>query len=417
MTSREKVLAALAHTPGPVPLDFGATAVTGIHCSIVEKLRDHHGLAKTPVKISDPYQMLGEIDADLCAALGIDTRPIPPRLTMFGYEQTGWKEWRTPWNQVVLVGQNFHITEKPDGARIHPRGNPSAEPCALLPGTGFFFDAINRQKPCDEDNLTLADNLEEFTDLSEADLAHWRRQAALIRDSGHQHATVASLPGTALGDIALVPGLALESPRGIRGVEDWYMLLASDENFVNRLFAAQTETALRNLEKIHAIMGDTIDAALVCGTDFGTQTGTFCSIEKFRRLWFPRYKTINDWIHKNTPWKTMKHSCGAIDTFLPDLIACGFDIINPVQCSATGMDPRHLKEKYGSRLAFWGGAIDTQRVLPFGTPAQVRAQARERLEIFSTRGGFVFNAIHNIQAGTPLENVLALLETLREFNQ
>jgi uroporphyrinogen-III decarboxylase len=102
--------------------------------------------------------------------------------------------------------------------------------------------------------------------------------------------------------------------------------------------------------------------------------------------------------------------------FYESFIEAGFDIVNPVQCSAAGMEPGALKERYGERLVFWGGGVDTQQVLPFGTPAEVREQVLGRCEIFAPGGGFVFNAIHNVQAGTPVENVVAMVDAVREFN-
>jgi uroporphyrinogen-III decarboxylase len=159
-----------------------------------------------------------------------------------------------------------------------------------------------------------------------------------------------------------------------------------------------------------------VDVLYVCGTDFGTQASQFCSMETFDRLWAPYYKRVNDWIHAHTPWKTFKHSCGAVEPFVSRFIALGFDILNPVQCSAAGMDPRALKRSYGDRLTFWGGGVNTQRTLPFGTPAEVRVEVLERCEIFAPGGGFVFNTIHNAQANTPVENLVAMLEAVREFN-
>ena len=155
---------------------------------------------------------------------------------------------------------------------------------------------------------------------------------------------------------------------------------------------------------------------MVCGTDFGTQSSQFCSVQTFRELWLPYYRRMNDWIHRHTAWKTFKHSCGAVDPLIPHFIEAGFDILNPVQCSADGMDPEHLKRTYGDRLTFWGGAINTQKTLPFGTPAEVREEALRRCEVFSPGGGFVFNSIHNIQARTPVENVVSLVSAVQEFS-
>ncbi|MBN2884035.1 MAG: methyltransferase, partial [Clostridia bacterium] len=125
---------------------------------------------------------------------------------------------------------------------------------------------------------------------------------------------------------------------------------------------------------------------------------------------------INGWIHDNTSWKTFKHSCGAVEPLLDNIIKAGFDIINPVQCSATGMDPGHLKKTYGKDLVFWGGGVDTQKTLPFGTPDEVREEVLSRCEVFSKDGGFVFNAIHNVQADTPVENVAAMIKAVKEFS-
>jgi uroporphyrinogen-III decarboxylase len=139
-------------------------------------------------------------------------------------------------------------------------------------------------------------------------------------------------------------------------------------------------------------------------------------VETFRELWFPYYRRINAWIHKNTNWKTFKHSCGSVERFYGSFIECGFDIINPVQTSAAGMEPERLKTTYGDRLVFWGGGVDTQKTLPFGTPAEIREQVLRRCEIFAKNGGFVFNAIHNVQARTPLENVIAMVDAVKEFS-
>jgi uroporphyrinogen-III decarboxylase len=129
----------------------------------------------------------------------------------------------------------------------------------------------------------------------------------------------------------------------------------------------------------------------------------------------PFHKRVNDWIHANTTWKTFIHTCGSIVALMPDLIEAGFDIFNPVQCSAAGMHPQTLKDRFGAQITFWGGGVDTQGTLPFGTPAQIRAEVRERIRIFCPGGGFVFNTIHNVQAGVPAENLVALYETVNEF--
>ena len=231
-----------------------------------------------------------------------------------------------------------------------------------------------------------------------------------------ERAVVTHLNGTSLGDIALVPAPFLKQPKGVRDIELWYMTVATQPEFVMELFDRQVEVAIERLKRLHELAGDAIDVVVVCGTDFGTQESTFCSKANFEKIWQPRCRKINDWIHANTQWKTFKHSCGAIESFIPNVIEAGFDIINPVQCSARGMDPVLLKEKYGRDITFWGGGVNTQKTLPFGTPEEVRLEVLERCRIFSQGGGFIFNAIHNIQALTPVENVVAMIDAVKSFN-
>ena len=416
MTSKERVAAALNHKePDRVPVDFGSTAVTGIHVSPVAALRDHYGLEKRPVKVHEPYQMLGWIDEDLKEALGLDVDGVFPPRTMFGFPTGSWKPWRTPQGLEVLVPGEFNTTVDANGdTLIYPEGDLAAPPSGRMPKDGFFFDTIIRQEPIEEDKLNPEDNFEEFEPISEADVEHFRRGVEAVSGSGR--AVMATFGGTAFGDIALVPGPFLKRPRGIRDVAEWYISTTARRDLVHKIFERQCEVGLGNLEKIYAAVGNAVDAVFLCGTDFGTQTSSFCSVPTFRDLYFPYYRRINDWVHQNTTWKCFKHSCGSVERFIPSFIEAGFDILNPVQCSAAGMGADHLKPAFGDRLVFWGGGVDTQKALPFGTPAAVRAQVLERLRTFSPGGGFVFNSIHNIQAGTPIDNIVAMFDAVREFN-
>ena len=416
MTSRERVLATLHHKePDRIPIDFGSTAVTGVHVSCVDALRRHFGLGRAPVKVHEPYQMLGLIEPDLQQALGLDADGVISRKTIFGFPNRDWKEWRMPDGLEVLVSEDFRTTMSGNGdILIFPEGDTTAPPSGRMPSDGYFFDTIVRQEPLIEENLNPQDNLEEFAPISDEDLAHLKAGVGEANRSGR--AVVANFGGTAFGDIALVPAPFLKNPKGIRDIAEWYMSTTSRRDYVHQIFARQAEIALGNLEKIYAAVGNTVDAVFLCGTDFGTQTSSFCSVSTFRNLYFPYYKQLNDWIHSHTTWRCFKHSCGSVEKFIPSFIESGFDILNPVQCSATGMAADQLKAKYGDRLTFWGGGVDTQRVLPFGTPDEVRAQVLERCRTFGPGGGFVFNSIHNIQARTPVANILAMLNAVREYN-
>jgi len=143
------------------------------------------------------------------------------------------------------------------------------------------------------------------------------------------------------------------------------------------------------------------------------QTGPFISPGTYRDLYQPFHRRINDWIHSHTSWKTFIHSCGSVVALIEDFIEAGFDILNPVQTSAAGMDPAALKARFGDAIVFWGGGVDTQHTLPFGSPDEVRREVRARIEAFAPGGGFVFNPVHNVQPQTPVENLIAMVEELR----
>ena len=417
LTSRERVALALEHRePDRVPLDLGASAVTGMHVSSVYRLRQALRLDPpgTPVKVVEPYQMLGEIAPDLIDALGVDVVGLSGRKTLFGFANEGWKPWTLFDGTPVLVPEAFNTEPEPNGdILMYPEGDRSAPPSGRMPYGGFYFDTIIRQDPIDEARLDPADNLEEFGPLSDEDLAFYHSEAERLYHETDK-AIVGGIGGTGLGDIALVPAPWLKHPRGIRDVAEWYMSTVIRRDYVRRVFERQTEISLANLERFYQAVGNRIAVFIVTGTDFGTQTGPFISPQTYRDLYCPFHKMLNDWIHEHTPWKTFIHTCGSVVALLPDFIEAGFDILNPVQCSAAGMDPRTLKARFGERLTFWGGGVDTQRTLPFGTPEQVRAEVRERLRTFGPGGGFVFNTVHNVQAQVPVENLLAMYETVRE---
>jgi hypothetical protein len=414
-SSKQNFIKTINHQqPDKVVVDFGSTAVTGIHVLIVEKLRKYYGLEKRPVKVIEPYQMLGEIDSELIKAMNIDVIGLFSAKNMFGVPNENWKVHKTLWGQEVLFPGSFNYTYSSNGdILMYPEGDTSVEPSGMMPKSGYFFDALNRQEPIDESNLKVEDNLEEFSYVTAEELNYWKNQISSIEDNSK--AVMASLGGTALGDIALVPAINLKHPKGIRGIEEWYVSTLIREDFVKEIYDRQTDIAIENLKLLHGVIGNKIDVVFTCGTDFGTQNSTFCSSETYDRIWMPYYKKVNDWIHQNTNWKTFKHSCGAVESLMTHFIESGFDIINPVQINAAGMDPKKLKKNYGDKLVFWGGGVDTQGAFAFGTPAQVKEQVKSQCEILNNNGGFVFNAIHNIQANVPFENVVAMLDALKEL--
>ncbi|HCE17128.1 MAG TPA: methyltransferase [Anaerolinea thermolimosa] len=417
MNARERVLAALNHRQSDrVPLDLGGSAVTGMHVSSVYRLRQalHLDPPGTPVKVVEPYQMLGEIQPDLMDALGVDVVGLFAPRTMFGFRNEGWKPWTTFDGTPVLVPEGFNTQVEENGDLLmYPEGDRSAPPSGRMPQGGFYFDAIVRQPPIHEEKLDPADNLEEFTPISEEDLAYFARKADELWHQSDR-AILASFGGTAFGDIALVPAPWLKYPKGIRDIEEWYISTVTRREYVWKVFEKQCEIGLANLARLYAVVGEKVSVVFISGTDFGTQTGPFISRKTYRTLYQPFHKQVNDWIHRNTGWKSFIHSCGSVAALIPDFIEAGFDVLNPVQVSASGMDPAWLKREFGKDLVFWGGGVDTQHTLPFGSPDEVRAEVRKHLRIFGEGGGYVFTTVHNVQAGVPVENLLALYETVRE---
>ncbi len=415
LTGRQRVLKTLNYQKvDRVPVDLGGTPCSGAHVSVIANLRRALGLDKAgePVKLVEPYQMLGEVAADLRAALGIDVVALPSPRNMFGFENAGWEKWRTFDGTDCLVPAKFNTRPEPSGdILMYPQGDKSAQPSARMPKGGYYFDSIIRQEPIDDAKLDPADNLEEFQPISEEDLAYYERKAAELYDNTDL-AIAAAFGGTAFGDIALVPAPWLKDPKGIRDIEEWYISTISRRDYVKEVFARQTEIALKNLRRIYQAVGDKVQVLHMDGADLASQNSLFCSPDTYRELYLPFSRKLNDWIHAHTKWKTIKHCCGGCKPLIEGFIEAGFDILNPVQTSARGMDPRRLVEEFGGRIVFWGGGVDTQQTLPFGKPDQVRRQVAERVRIFGQTNGYVFNTIHNIQCNTPVENVLAMFRAL-----
>ena len=416
MTSRERLAATLNHQePDRLCVDFGAGFQTGMGAGAVHRLRQTLlGQPDFRVKVIESYQMLGEIDEELRQALGLDVVGVHGSGTMFGFKNESWKPFTMFDGTPVLVPGQFNVTPAEDGGWfIYPEGDMSVPPSAWMPKGSYFFDSTRRQQPLDESKLDPVDNCKEMAVVSGEDAQHFARLAR------HYHETTSygiymTLPGTAFGDIALVPAPWMKHPKGIRGVEEWYMATVTNRDYVMKVFEVQCECALKSIELLAAAVGDRVQVVFVSGTDFGTQTGQFCSVQTYRELYRPFHKAVNDRIHKRTKWRTFIHSCGAVHPLIPEFISAGFDVLNPVQCSAKGMDPRTLKREFGQNIVFWGGGVDTQKTLPFGTSEEVYREVRERIDVFAPDGGFVFNSIHNVQSNVPTENILAMFRAIKD---
>jgi len=417
MTSRERIRKAINHEePDRIPIDLGSIPVTGIAASTYAKLRKALELSSKPVKIVEPFQILAEVEEDVREKFGIDTLGLQLPTTMFGFRNENWKPWRLFDGTEVLVPELFIAKENKDGdLLLYPKGDTSAPPSAKMPKGGYYFDGIVRQEVIDETRLDPEEWVkDQYSVYTDEDLQYLEQTAEdFYRNT--EFSLVGSFWQGGFGDIALIPGLNVKYPKGIRDPQEWIIAHALHPEYIKGIFSLQCEIALQNLKLYYQAVGDKIDVVTVSGTDFGTQNAPSISPDMYRDMYKPFHKLINEWIHKNTSWKIFYHSCGSVVSLLDDFLDVGIDILNPVQCSAAGMDPRLLKEKYGNKLVFWGGGVDTQRTLPFGTPEEVRKEATERCQIFGKNGGFVFNTIHNIQPKTPTENIIAMFKTVKNF--
>ncbi len=417
MTSRQRVTAALEHQqPDRVPLDLGATGQTGISASTLYRLRNALSLKEKPVTVIEPFQLLGEVEQDLRDYLGVDVIGLWTRGNLMGTINNNWKPWTMPDGTPVMMSGGFEYSvDRQGNTLVYPQGDRSAAPSLRLPEGGYFFDNIDRAPPWDENSL---DARRDFKDLfavyTDEDAKHLEKQSKFLFEET-DYGIIMNFGGGGYGDAAVIPGPFEKHPRGIRKLEDWYVAHLLYPDYIRELFEMQTEVALRNLKIIRQAVGERIQVINISGTDFGGQNGEIISPDQYREFYKPYHKILNDWVHGNTGWKTHYHCCGSIANLLGDFVDAGIDVLNPVQCSACCMDPQALKEKYGENLVFWGGGVDTQSTLPFGTPEQVREEVRSRMAIFSRGGGFVFNTIHNIVAKTPIDNLIALFDEFKRM--
>jgi len=416
VTSRERVIIALKHRePDKIPVDLGGSVVTGIHATALSKLRHVLGLEKRSIKVYEPMMMLGLVENDVMEALGCDVIGLNAPGTLLGYKNENWKTWQLPDGTEVLMGGDFAFTYGKDGTiYTYPKGNTSALPSAKMPSNGLYFDNIIRQEDLSNHDFDARkDYADQYSVFTEEECRYYEETSKKLFEET-DYAVFGNFFLGGVGDIFHIPGAWLEKPKGIRDLSLWLMAHYDHPEYVKEFFEMQTEIQLKNLSLYQESVGNRIVAIAISGTDFGAQDGPFISPDTYREFYKPFHKRMNDWIHKNTEWKVFLHSCGSDVAFLDDFVEAGVDILNPVQISAAGMNPSFLKENYGDKLVFWGGGIDTQKTLPFGTPEDVEKETRENVSVLSKGGGYVCAAVHNIQGPTPVENICAFFRTINE---
>jgi uroporphyrinogen decarboxylase len=399
MNSRQRVLCALDHRePDRVPIDLGATRQSGIAASTYHRLKERLGLS-TPTRVYDVYQMLAEIERPVLERFGADVIGLNRPAVAFGIRNDGWKPWQLFDGTPVEVPGGFHpvADEKGDLLLLDGQGRPMAR----MPKGGFYFDRLDKYPGAAHvDPETFQPPL-----LTQEECDHLHAQA----EAYHQNTDLAIIA-------AMGPPYELFFGLGTGDFQAWMITLAIEPEYVKALYGRIVEAWLENLRRFSAAVGDRCHI-LQFNDDLGTQEGPFLSVRMFRERIMPHYKRGLDWVHENTRMKVFMHNDGAIASFLPTLVEMGVDILNPVQTTAAGMDPVTLKREFGGRLVFWGGSCDCQRTLAFGTPDEVAREVEQSLRVFAPGGGYVLASVHNIQAGVPPENVIALFDTAREVGR
>ena len=414
MTSRERVRAALAHRqPDRPPVDLGSTLVTGIQVSAYARLKKALGVDGGVNRVYDPFQMLGQVEEPVKKLLGVDTMGIELPTTIFGYRNENWKPFTMFDGTEVQISGHFETDVLPGGDLVqYARGDRSAPPSGHMPKGGFYFDTIVRQEPIVEEALDPKEWVAQTYSLYTEEELRFLEETARHWYDNSSYSLIGNFWGAGFGDIATVPGPAIPHPKGIRDPEEWYVSFLMRKEYIREIFHLQLELQMKNLRMYQQAVGDRIDVVVMSGTDFGSQKGPFISPASYREVFKPLHKEMNDWVHAHTSWKTFYHTCGSVMAFMDDFAEAGIDILNPVQVSAADMAPETLKERYGDRFVFWGGAVDAQHTLAFGTPEAVREEVARNVRVFNRGGGFVFNNVHNIQATVPTENIRALFEAV-----
>jgi len=393
MNSRQRVLAAINHQqPDRTPIDFGGTRQTGIHAAAYHRLKRYLGI-HTPTRVYDLYQMLAEIEQPVLDRFGADVIGLQRPSVALGIRNENWKPWQLPDGTPVLVPGGFNPEVEPGGSLLLRTSDGS--PLARMPKDGFYFDRVDKfPGAAHADPATL-----DIPMLTQEDCDHLGAQAESL-----YHNTDKALI------CAMGPTYELFFGLGTGDFQAWMVTLATEPQYVADLLGRLTDAWLENLRRFYAAVGDRVQI-LQFNDDLGTQDAPFLSPQMFRELIMPHYRRGLEWVHRNTSMKVFMHNCGAIYPLIPSLIEMGVDILNPVQITARGMDPRRLKAEFGDRLVFWGGACDCQHTLTFGTPQQVAREVEENIRIFAPGGGYVLASVHNIQANVPPENIIALFDT------
>ena len=374
LTHRERVLRSLRHEePDRVPFDLGGTSNSTIHIEAYQGLKAHFGIEAEDTFLNTWLQSV-VVHEPILQALDIDFRCVA-----YGPSDS---------KPEIEVGEDG-LQDEWGVLRRKPPGS-------------FYYDLV---KPPLAGPITIHD-IVNYPWPDPCDPGHTRglRDRALAYRQNTDYAIVLRLPS-----------VFVHTTQFLRGFEDWFLDVGGDRRLAGALFDATVERTSALAEEILKAAGDLADV-VVTSDDLGYQRSPLISPELYRSLFKPRHKKYFETVKKHTGAFLHFHCCGSIHALLDDLIDIGVDAIHPVQVAANGMDSGILGPRFGDRLSFWG-AVDTQRVLPNGTPEEVRTEVRRRVEDLAPGGGYILGAVHNIQPGVPVENIIAMYEAGEEYGR
>ena len=380
MTSRERVLAAVNHQPHDhVPVDLGGTFATSMTAKAYDNLRNELGLGVDPIRINEPMQMLGEIEAPMREALGADTIPV----WAGGGDLRGWNPWTMPDGTEVLMSKQVELRPRGDGGWDQYQNGKRV---MSMPPDGLYFDPVDYPKWRDYDPADLTDEV--LRDLE---------QRSRFCCENTDLAAVLNTPYTIFNGT---------SP-------DFLAACLIEKDEVHERLEVWTDHVIECVRLLLDAVKPYVSIMVFSG-DAGTQKGPIMGPDVYREMILPHFRRIPEFLHANSDIKFFYHCCGSVYRLMECFVEMGVDILNPLQVSADEMEPERLVSEFGGRIVFWGGGCDTQHVLPQGSEEDVRAEVRDRLAHFAGVPGFVFTQVHNVQPDVPARNVVAMLDEVRK---
>ena len=405
MKSRERILAALNHrATDRIPVDLGSTESSGITWKAYHNLINHPRVKKNipekEILVFDLLQLICKVDTGILEYIGADAVPLL-------FEPGVWKDWEFEEGVRVKIPGRANLEKVPGGDTVLLDSTGEFE-IARMPWRGYYFDTVYHPLQ----HVTSADEIDRVPDLFESydspyycdeDVSIFQTRAEML----HQQT-----------DYAVVGNLwvhLLAAGQELRGFEQFMVDLMLNRKLAEKILKNQVDAYLPRIDEYIDSVGRYIDVIQV-NDDLGTQNGPQMSRELYRKMLKPHHKKLWSYIKERSKKPVLLHSCGSINDLIPDLIEIGIDALNPVQVSARDMYTGKLKREFGRDITFWGGGCDTQKILPCGTPEEVRNEVRKRVEDLGQDGGFVFCQVHNIQPDVPPENIIAMYEELGTIN-